>query len=128
MAGEYVFNLSHVTKQHDKKIVLDDVTLAFFFGAHIGVIGGNGAGKSSLLRILAGEDHDFMGQCLIAKGVRIGHLPHEPRLDPGKTVMQCVDEGVAASRQLLARYDALCEKLGEDLPAEEQEKVNDEMG
>ena len=128
MAGEYVFNLSHVTKQHEKKIVLDDVTLAFFFGAHIGVIGANGSGKSSLLRILAGEDHDFMGQCLIAKGVRIGHLPQEPRLDPGKTVMQCVDEGVAASRQILARYDALCEKLGEDLSAEEQEKVNDEMG
>jgi len=128
MAGEYVFNLIHVTKQHDKKIVLDDVNLAFFFGAHIGVIGSNGSGKSTLLRILAGEDRDFMGQCLIAKNVRIGHLSQEPQLDPAKTVMQCVEEGVAASRRLLERYDALCEKLGEDLPQEEQDKVNDEMG
>ena len=58
MAGEYIFNLISLTKQHEKKIILDDVNLSFFFGAHIGVIGGNGSGKSSLLRILAGEDHD----------------------------------------------------------------------
>jgi ATP-binding cassette ChvD family protein len=128
MAGEYVFNLVGVTKQHEKKTVLEDVHLAFFYGAHIGVIGANGAGKSTLLRILAGEDADFLGQCQIAKNVRIGHLPQEPRLDPGKTVMQAVEEGVAASRAVLARYDEVCEKLGGDLPAAEQAKLNDEMG
>ena len=128
MAGEYVFNLVGVTKQHEKKTVLEDVHLAFFYGAHIGVIGANGAGKSTLLRILAGEDADFLGQCHIAKNVRIGHLPQEPRLDPGKTVMQAVEEGVAASRAVLARYDEVCEKLGVDLPAAEQAKLNDEMG
>jgi len=128
MAGEYVFNLVGVTKHHEKKTVLEDVHLAFFYGAHIGVIGANGAGKSTLLRILAGEDADFLGQCQIAKNVRIGHLPQEPRLDPGKTVMQAVEEGVAASRAVLARYDEVCEKLGGDLPAAEQAKLNDEMG
>ena len=74
MAGEYVFCLQHVTKQHNAKTVLDDVTLAFFFGAHIGVIGANGSGKSSLLKILAGVDKEFMGDCQIAKNVRIGYL------------------------------------------------------
>ena len=64
MAGEYVFNLQKLTKQHNKKTVLDDITLAFFFGAKIGVIGGNGSGKSSLLRILAGIDQD----CLCHRG------------------------------------------------------------
>ena len=128
MAGEYVFNLQNLTKQHEKKTVLNDVNLAFFFGAHIGVIGANGSGKSSLLRILSGEDKDFMGSCLIARNARIGFLPQEPRLDPAKTVMQCVDEGVAASRKLLARYDEVCDLLSTDLPAAEQEKLNDELG
>jgi ATP-binding cassette ChvD family protein len=128
MAGEYAFNLMHLTKQHEKKIVLDDVNLAFYFGAHIGVIGVNGSGKSSLLRILAGEDKEYMGDCLVAKNARVGYLAQEPNLDPTKTVMQCVEEGVAASRALLARYDAVCEKLGEDLSDAEQEKLNDEMG
>ena len=128
MAGEYVFNLQHLTRQHEKKIVLDDVNLAFYFGAHIGVIGSNGSGKSSLLRILSGEDQDFMGSCMIAKNVRIGFLPQEPRLDPEKTVMQCVDEGVAASRKLLARYDEVCDLLATDISDAEQRKLNDELG
>jgi len=128
MAGEYVFNLQNLTKQHNKKTILDDVTLSFFFGAHIGVIGGNGSGKSSLLKILAGQDQDFIGQCYIAKNTRIGFLPQEPEVDPGKTVMEVVHEGVAASRAILDRYDAVCEKLGEDLPPAEADKLNDEMG
>ena len=128
MAGEYVFNLSHLTRQHERKIILDDVNLAFFFGAHIGVIGANGSGKSSLLRILAGEDKDFMGSCMIARNVRIGFLPQEPRLDSDKTVMQCVNEGVAASRRLLARYDEVCDLLATDLSEEEQNRLNDELG
>ena len=61
MAGEYIYNLQNLTKQHGKKTVLDDVTLSFFFGAKIGVIGGNGSGKSSLLRIMAGVDKEYMG-------------------------------------------------------------------
>jgi len=127
MAGEYVFNLSHLTRQHEKKIVLDDVNLAFYFGAHIGVIGANGSGKSSLLRILSGEDKEFMGSCMIAKNVRIGYSPQEPRLDPEKTVMECVDEGVATSRKLLARYDEVCDLLATDLSDEEQTRLNDEL-
>ena len=128
MAGEYVFNLQHVTRQHNLKTVLDDVTLAFFFGAHIGVIGANGSGKSSLLRILAGLDKEFMGECQIARNTRIGYLEQEPRLDPGKTVQESVNEGVAASQAILDRYDAVCDELGGDLDEAARERLNDEMG
>ena len=128
MAGEYVFSLQHVTKQHNAKTVLDDVTLAFFFGAHIGVIGANGSGKSSLLKILAGVDKEFMGDCQIAKNVRIGYLEQEPALDPSKTVGECVEEGVAASRAILDQYDAVCDKMGDpDVTDEEMDRLNDEM-
>jgi len=128
MAGEYAFNLINVTKQHEKKTILADVNLSFYHGAHIGVIGANGSGKSSLLRILAGLDTEFMGECQIAKNTRIGYLSQEPILDNAKTVMQCVEEGVAGSKAILARYDEICEKLGEDISDEESEKLNDELG
>ncbi len=128
MAGEYAFNLISVTKQHEKKTILEEVNLSFFHGAHIGVIGANGSGKSSLLRILAGHDKEFMGECQIAKNTRIGYLSQEPLLDNAKTVMQCVEEGVAGSKAILARYDEICEKLGEDISDEESEKLNDELG
>ncbi len=128
MAGEYVFNLQKLTKQHNKTTILNEITLAFFFGAKIGVIGGNGAGKSTLLRIMAGVDTDYMGDVYRAKNARIGYLPQEPELDPDKTVAQIVDEGVADSRTILNRYDEICEKLSEDISDEEQEKLNDELG
>jgi ATP-binding cassette ChvD family protein len=127
MAGEYVFSLQRLTKQYNKTNVLEDVTLAFFFGAKVGVIGGNGAGKSTLLRILAGIDNDFLGERVIAKGVKIGYLAQEPQLDSSKDVMGNVQEGVAEARAVLARYDEICERLGEDLPAEERAKLSDEM-
>jgi sulfate-transporting ATPase len=128
MAGEYVFSLINVTKQHEKKTILEDVNLSFFHGAHIGVIGANGSGKSSLLKILAGLDTEFMGECQIAKNTKIGFLPQEPELDTSKTVMQCVEEGVAGSKAILARYDEICELLGSDLGDDESEKLNDELG
>ncbi len=128
MAGEYVYNLQNLTKQHNKKTVLDDVTLAFFFGAKIGVIGGNGAGKSSLLRIMAGVDKDFMGQVQIAKRARIGYLAQEPQLDNSKTVMGNVLEGVAQSQAILDRYNEICDLLSTDISDEESNKLNDELG
>ncbi|MFA5688340.1 MAG: energy-dependent translational throttle protein EttA [Kiritimatiellales bacterium] len=128
MAGEYVYNLQNLTKQHNKTMVLDDVMLAFFFGAKIGVIGGNGAGKSSLLRIMAGVDTDYMGQVQIAKNARIGYLPQEPQLDASKTVLGNVMEGVAEAKAILDRYDEICDLLATDLADEESDKLNDELG
>jgi energy-dependent translational throttle protein EttA len=127
MAGEYVFNLTEMTRQYDRKTVLEDVTLAFFFGAKIGVIGGNGSGKSSLLRILAGIDHEFTGTVHIAPNVKIGYLPQEPQLNMDKDVQGNVDEGVAEARRILERYDELCGLLGDDHSPEQQQKLEDEF-
>ena len=129
MAGEYVFNLQRLTKKYDKVSVLEDVSLSFFFGAKIGVIGGNGTGKSTLLRIMAGRDKDFMGDVLVNKRARVGYLEQEPLVDCAKNVMGVVDEGVAGARAVLARYDEVCDQLGrKDLTGDQQEQLNDELG
>jgi ATP-binding cassette ChvD family protein len=127
MAGEYVFNLQNLTKQHEGRTILDDITLAFFFGAKIGVIGGNGAGKSSLLRVMAGLDREVMGSVYVAPRATIGFLEQEPRLDLAKTVAEVVAEGVTAQQAKLDRYDALCGRLGDPLSAAESDQVNGEM-
>ena len=128
MAGEYAFSLINLTKQHDKKTILEDVNLSFFHGAHIGVIGANGSGKSSLLKIMAGIDREYMGECQVAKGTKVGYLPQEPELDKTKTVLECVEEGVAQSKAMLARYDEICDLLGTDISDAESDKLNDELG
>ncbi len=107
--------------------VLEDIWLSFLPGAKIGVLGLNGAGKSSLLRIMAGEDHNFLGEAFPADGTSVGFLPQEPRLDAKKTVLGNVEEGVAETRALLTRYDEVNAKLGEDLSPAEMEKVLDEQ-
>ena len=127
MAGEYIFNLENLTKQHAGKTILEDVNLSFFFGARIGVIGSNGSGKTSLLRIMAGLDDEFMGQCLVAKNAKIGYLEQEPRLSEGKTVLEVVMEGVAAQQAKLDRYDEIWGLLGEELSDAESEKLNNEV-
>ncbi len=127
MAGEYVYTLENLTKQHGAKTILEDVNLSFFFGARIGVIGGNGSGKSSLLRIMAGLDDEFIGTCQIAKNTKIGYLEQEPRLTAGKTVHEVVMEGVAAQQAKLDRYDEIWELLSCEVSDEEADKLNDEV-
>jgi len=107
--------------------VLDDIWLSFLPGAKIGVLGLNGAGKSTLLKIMAGEETSFIGEAFPADGISIGFLQQEPKLDPKKTVLGNVEEGVAATKALLTRYDEVNEKLGQDLSPEEMEKVLDEQ-
>ncbi len=128
MAGEYVFSLEHLSKRHGTRTILEDVTLAFFFGAKIGVIGGNGAGKSSLLRVMGGLDTEYTGTVYRAPRARIGYLPQEPRLDPARTVGEIVTEGVAHKQAMLDRYDEICDLLGTDLSDDESEKLNNELG
>ena len=128
MAGEYVFNLQQLTKQYNKSTVLDNITLAFFFGAKIGIIGSNGSGKSSLLRIMAGIDKDFMGEVQTAKNIRIGYLPQEPLLDANKNVGENVEIGAATAKAVIKRYDEICEKLSCSQNAQETEKLNEELG
>src|ERR1700742_891501 len=109
-------------------VVLKDIWLSFLPGAKIGVLGLNGAGESSLLRIMAGEDTEFIGEAFAADGVSVGFLPQEPRLDASKDVKGNVEEGVAETKALLDRYDELNMKLGEDLPPEQMDKVLEEQG
>jgi ATP-binding cassette ChvD family protein len=127
MAGEYVYTLQDLTKQHGAKTILEDVNLSFFFGARIGVIGGNGSGKSSLMRIMAGLDQEFMGDCIIAKNTRLGYLEQEPQLSPGKTVQEVVMEGVEHQQAKLDRYDEIWELLSDDPSDEEANKLNNEV-
>jgi len=128
VAGEYVFNLNHLSKQYDRLTVLDDITLAFYFGAKIGVIGGNGAGKSSLLKVIAGLDKDYHGECFVAPGIRVGYLSQEPQLDESKDVAGNVADGAAEAQGIIDRYDELCDKLGDSMSEEESEKLNNELG
>ena len=109
-------------------VVLKDIWLSFLPGAKIGVLGLNGAGKSSILKIMAGEDRQFVGEAWPAEGISIGLLHQEPKLDPSKTVLGNVEEGVAATKALLTRYDEVNAKLGEDLSPDQMEKVLDEQG
>src|SRR5439155_7774913 len=113
---QFIYTMKGLGKVHqpDTK-VLEDIWLSFYLGAKIGVLGANGAGKSSLLRIMSGEDQSFLGEAYPADGISIGFLHQEPRLDPGKTVLGNVEEGVAPVKALLARYDEVNEKLGQDL-------------
>src|SRR5712672_303256 len=107
--------------------VLDDIWLSFLPGAKIGVLGLNGAGKSSLLKIMAGEEPSFVGEAFPADGISVGFLHQEPRLDSAKTVLGNVEEGVAEIKTLLERYDEVNAKLGEDLSPDAMEKVLDEQ-
>ena len=126
---QFIYTMKGLGKVHppDAK-VLEDIWLSFYFGAKIGVLGLNGAGKSSLLKIMSGEDTSFIGEAFPGEGISIGFLHQEPRLDPAKTVLGNVEEGVAATKALLARYDEVNAKLGEDLSPEQMEKVLDEQG
>jgi ATP-binding cassette ChvD family protein len=126
---QYIYTMKGLGKVHPPDaVVLRDIWLSFLPGAKIGVLGLNGAGKSSLLRIMAGEDTEFIGEAFPADGITTGFLPQEPRLDPTKDVKGNVEEGVAATKALLDRYDELNMKLGEDLAPEEMDKVLEEQG
>ncbi len=125
---QFIYTIKGLGKVHQPDTrVLEDIWLSFYFGAKIGVLGLNGAGKSSLLRIMAGDDTTFTGEAFPADGISIGFLQQEPRLNPSKTVLGNVEEGVAPIKALLTRYDDVNAKLGEDLSPEEMEKVLDEQ-
>jgi energy-dependent translational throttle protein EttA len=127
MPEQYIFTIGNLTKVYGKRKVLEDIWLAFFPGAKIGVIGNNGAGKSSLLRIMALVDKDFLGTARPADGISIGFVPQEPRLTEDKDVRGNVEEAVAPIRALLQRSEELGAKFGEALSDEEMAKVQTEF-
>ena len=125
---QFIYTMKGLGKVHppDSK-VLDDIWLSFYFGAKIGVLGLNGAGKSSLLRIMSGADTSFLGEAFPAEGISIGFLQQEPQLDASKNVLGNVEEGVASLKALLTRYDEVNARLGEDLSPDEMDKVLEEQ-
>ena len=115
MGPQYVYTMKGLSKVYPPdRTVLTDIWLSFLPGAKIGVLGLNGAGKSTVLKIMAGEVTEFDGEAFPAEGLSVGYLPQEPRLDPEKTVAGNVDEGVATQRELLKRYDELTRILSQD--------------
>jgi ATP-binding cassette ChvD family protein len=106
-----IFSMLGVSKRHERKEVLRDISLSFYYGAKIGVLGLNGSGKSSLMRILSGRDKEFDGHVVFEPGYSVGLLEQEPQLTPGSTVRQCVEEGVKHLTDLVAAYDATWDEL-----------------
>ena len=128
MSPQYVYVMKGLGKTYPPDhTVLRDIWLSFLPGAKIGVLGLNGAGKSTLLKIMAGTETSFVGEGFAAEGVTVGYLPQEPQLNPAKDVKGNVEEGVAALKAVLDRYDAVNMKLGEELSPDEMEKVLDEQ-
>ena len=126
--AEYVYVMKGLTKLvPPQKEILKGIWLSFLPGAKIGVIGPNGAGKSTLLRIMAGVDQQFEGEAWAAQGVSVGYLPQEPDLDAARDVRGNVLDGVAGTVALLARFDELSTKMGEDLSDDEMAKVYDDF-
>jgi energy-dependent translational throttle protein EttA len=127
--SDYIYTLQGVSKVHppDKK-VLTNIYLSFLPGAKIGVLGANGAGKSSLLRIMAGIDKTFVGEAWAKAGASVGFLPQEPDLGQGKTVLGCIEEATKPTRDLLQRFEELSMKLGESLSDAEMDAVIEEHG
>jgi energy-dependent translational throttle protein EttA len=127
--AQYIYTMKGLGKVHPPDhVVLKDIWLSFLPGAKIGVLGLNGAGKSTLLRIMAGEDTHFLGEAFPAAGISTGYLPQEPQLNPAKNVLGNVEEGVAAVRALLERFDEINAKFGEELSPEEMDRVLEEQG
>jgi ATP-binding cassette ChvD family protein len=124
--AEFIYVMRKARKAHGDKVILDDVTLAFYPGAKIGVVGPNGAGKSSVLKIMAGLDQPSNGDATLTPGYSVGILLQEPELDEAKTVLENVEEGVAETKALLDRFNAISAELAE--PDADYDTLLAEMG
>src|SRR5213595_2065449 len=121
--NKVIYSMVGVSKFYDKKPVLKDIYLSYFYGAKIGVLGLNGSGKSSLLRILAGVDKDFNGETVISPGFTVGFLEQEPLLDDARTVRQVVEEAVQETVDLLKEFDQINAKFGEEMSDEDMDRL-----
>jgi energy-dependent translational throttle protein EttA len=126
--NKIIYSMVGVGKYYDKKPVLKDIYLSYFYGAKIGVIGLNGSGKSSLLRIIAGADKEFVGETVLSPGHTIGYLEQEPRLDESKTVRQIVEEGVQPVVDLLKEFDEINEQFAQPMSDEEMAALLERQG
>ena len=123
-----IYTMIGVSKYHEKRPVLKDISLSYFYGAKIGVIGLNGSGKSSLLRIMAGVDKEFNGQTILTPSITIGFLEQEPKLDETKRVQEVVEEGVQETVELLKEFNQISERFSEPLSEEEMNRLIERQG
>ena len=123
-----IYSMRNLNKVYDRKTILKDVNVSYFYGAKIGVLGLNGAGKSTLLKIIAGEDRKFEGEVQMQPGYTVGYLKQEPPLPDDATVEEVVNEAVQGVHDLMDEYNALGDKMGEDLSEKEMEKTLEQFG
>ena len=122
-ANKIIYSMVRVSKFYDKKPVLKDISLSYFYGAKIGVLGLNGAGKSSLLKILAGVDGEFSGETILSEGYTVGYLEQEPLVEVDKTVRQVVEEGVQVLVDLHAEFETINAQFAEPMSDEEMDRL-----
>ncbi len=127
MGKQYIYTIADLTKKHGQRAVLSDIWLAFYPGAKIGVLGKNGSGKSSLLRIMAGQDQEFDGEARLTEGFTAGFLPQEPQLNPEKDVRGNVEEAVAHRRGMLDEFNDINARLAEPLEDDEMQQLCDRL-
>lgn len=123
-----IYSMMKVSKFYDKKPVIKDISLSYFYGAKIGVLGLNGSGKSSLLKIMAGIDKDYNGETILSKGFSVGYLEQEPLLDSTKTVKEIVQQGVQETVDLINEYESISEKFAEPMSDDEMDKLIQRQG
>jgi sulfate-transporting ATPase len=126
--NKIIYSMVGVSRHYDKRAVLKDIYLSYFYGAKIGVIGLNGSGKSSLLRIIAGADKGYTGETVLSPGHTVGYLEQEPQLDESKTVRETIEEAVAETVALLKEFDEINARFGEEMSDEEMNKLLERQG
>jgi energy-dependent translational throttle protein EttA len=128
MAGEYIFTMQDLVKQYGRNDVLNGINLSFYHGAKIGIVGENGSGKSTVLRIMAGEDQEFQGRAAPLKGTTIGFLPQEPVLDNEQTVRENVEQAFGHIKKMIEEFNEISAKMAEPMSDDEMEKAMGKMG
>ena len=125
--NKIIYSMIKVSKKYNQKQILKDISLSYFYGAKIGVLGLNGSGKSTLLRILAGLDKEHEGKTILSEGYTIDYLPQEPALDPEKTVREIVEEGAQATVDLLNEFNAINEQFAEPMDDDAMQALIDRL-
>jgi sulfate-transporting ATPase len=128
MAGEYIFTMQDLIKRYGRNEVLNGINLSFYHGAKIGIVGENGSGKSTVLKIMAGEDQEFEGRAAPLKGTTIGFLPQEPVLDDEKTVRENVEQAFGEIKTMIEEFNQVSAKMAEPMSDDEMEKALEKMG
>src|ERR1044071_2752651 len=126
--NKVIYSMVGVSKFYDKKPVLKDIYLSYFYGAKIGVIGLNGSGKSSLLRIMAGVDKEINGEAVLSPGYTVGYLEQEPLIDDGRTVRQVIEEAVQETVKLLKEFEEINAKFAETMSDDDMNKLLERQG